>query len=275
MSIERLHLATDTGFWPGAARAVRNFAEHAGASARQLQAITWLVQGGAQATLARSALRESLGNASFIPPRIAPLTEWLGQPLAAGTAARAEIFSALRASAWVREAFGSQPATLWALARDVAQLCDELTLAAVSDADAFDGRLQASLARHFHRRAARALQPQAQLVLQLWRARRSADDGAVRALRELESRARNATRPLVYLGATLSVGPDDDGLAGWETAFLHRYSQQAPVLLIVPDIAAGLRERGLLVAAWPELAAADRRLPSPRAPTRCRVPVRR
>jgi ATP-dependent helicase/nuclease subunit B len=164
----------------------------------------------------------------------------------------------LRASAWVREAFGSQPATLWALARDVVQLCDELTLAAVSDADAFDSRLQASLARHFHRRAARALQPQAQLVLQLWRARRSADDGAVRALRELESRARNATRPLVYLGATLSVGPDDDGLAGWETAFLHRYSQQAPVLLIVPDIAAGLRERGLLVAAWPELAAADR-----------------
>jgi ATP-dependent helicase/nuclease subunit B len=259
MPIERLHLAADAGFWTNAARAVRNFAERQGASsARQLQSITWLVPGGAQASLARAALRESLGNVSFIPPRIALLTDWLGCTLAAGTAARAEIFSALRSNAWVREAFGPQPATLWALARDVAQLCDELTLAAVGDADAFDGRLQASLARHFHRRAARALQPQAQLVLQLWRARRSADDGAARVLRELESRARHATRPLVYLGASLAVGPEDDGLAGWETAFLHHYSQHAPVLVIVPDTEAGIRERPLMAAAWPELAAANR-----------------
>ena len=258
MPIERLHLAADARFWPAAARAVRDFAESHGAQARQLHAITWLVPNGAQAILARAALHESLGNASFIPPRIAPMPDWLGQPMFAGTAARAEIFSALRASAWVREAFGSQPATLWALARDIAHLCDELTLAAVGDADAFDGRMQASLARHFHRRAVRALQPQAQLVLQLWRARRTADDGAARALRDLESRAKHADRPLVYLGATLSVAAEDDRLGGWEGAFLHHYSQQAPVLLIVPDLVAGLAERPLLAAAWPELACADR-----------------
>lgn len=258
MPIERLRLAADARFWPAAARAVRDFAQRHGAQARQLHAITWLVPNGAQAILARTALHESLGNASFIPPRIAPMPDWLGQPMFAGMGARAEIFSALRASAWVREAFGSQPATLWALARDIAQLCDELTLAAVGDADTFDGRMQASLARHFHRRAARALQPQAQLVLQLWRARRTADDGAAGALRELESRSKHAARPLAYLGATLSVAAEDDSLAGWETAFLDHYSQQAPVLLIVPDLVAGLAERRLLAAAWPELAGADR-----------------
>jgi len=100
----------------------------------------------------------------------------------AGTAARAELYAALRGNAWVREAFGDQPATLWSLARDVAQLSDELTWAAVDSPDAFEGRLAASLARHFHRRAARALRPQAQLVLQLWRARRSAGDGCFRRL---------------------------------------------------------------------------------------------
>jgi ATP-dependent helicase/nuclease subunit B len=65
-------------------------------------------------------------------------------------------------------------------------------------------------------------------------------------------------RPLVYLGASLAVGPEDDGLAGWEMAFLHHYSQHAPVLLIVPDIVAGIRECPLLAAAWPELAGANR-----------------
>jgi len=84
MPIERLHLAADAGFWAESARAVRNFAERQGASsARQLQSITWLVPGGAQATLARAALRESLEKASFIPPRIALLSDWLGYTLAA------------------------------------------------------------------------------------------------------------------------------------------------------------------------------------------------
>jgi len=58
MPIERLHLAADAGFWAAAARAVRDFADRKGASARQLQEITWLVPGGYQATLARAALRE-------------------------------------------------------------------------------------------------------------------------------------------------------------------------------------------------------------------------
>ena len=68
-----------------------------------------------------------------------------------------------------------------------------LTLAAAAAPDAFDGRLRQALDRHYRRRAARALQAPAQLVLQLWHARRSADDGAARALRELALSASGPT----------------------------------------------------------------------------------
>ncbi|MGH6622794.1 MAG: PD-(D/E)XK nuclease family protein, partial [Burkholderiaceae bacterium] len=257
MSLHRLDLPADALFWAAAARAVCDFAERHGARPRQLQALTWLVPAGTHVTLARSALGSAHSNEAFFPPRVVPLSAWLGQPLVAGTAARAELFAALRANRWVRESFGAQPATLWALARDIGQLCDQLTWAAPDGPDALDGELQASLARHFHRRAARTLQPQAQLVLQLWRARRAANDGAVRALRELQSRASHAEAPLVYVGAALSRSAAGTGLTGWEQAFLERYSRRVPVLAMVPGVAPGLRERPLLAAAWPELTGAD------------------
>ena len=252
MSLERQLIAADAHFWPAAARCVTDFAAHCGRETNQLHAITWLVPSGVHAVLARAGLREVLRSTAFIPPRIAPVADWLRKPLQTGVAARAELFSALRGNAWVRESFGTQPVALWALARGVAQLCDELTWAAVDGEDALAGRLEASLARHFFRRASRALQPQAQLVLQLWRARR-ADDSAARAVRELATRAGSATAPLVY-----ATG---DPLQGWEHAFLQRYAQRAPVLLIEPDVAAALAVRPLLAAAWPELTGADTRLP--------------
>ncbi len=256
MPLERLSIATDAQFWPVSAKAVLEFAARTGQRQRQLQALTWLVPGGVHAVLARTALREALGQLAFIPPRVTLLTEWIGRPLTTDTAARAELFTALRANAWVRESFGTQPAALWALAIGVAQLCDELTWAAVG-ASAFEARLQASLARHFHRRAARALEPQAQLVLQLWRARREADDGAARGVRELQARANAAAAPLVY---TAGTGPGV-GLAPWEEAFLQRYSLHAPVLLIEPDTRATLLSRPLLAAAWPELSAGNAHIP--------------
>ncbi|HSQ10716.1 MAG TPA: hypothetical protein VLN25_08885 [Burkholderiaceae bacterium] len=160
MPLDHLHLPAEARFWPAAARAVAHFAIRHGAPERQLQSVTWLVPGGQHAELARAALRSELGGRAFMPPRIVPLTAWLGHPMATGTAAQVELFIALRANRWVREAFGAQSATLWALARDVAHLCDELTLASVSGAEDFDGRLQDSLRRHFHRRAAHALQAQ-------------------------------------------------------------------------------------------------------------------
>lgn len=254
VSLEELNLPADGRFWPQAAHAVLDFAAARGLAERQLHGLTWLVPGAVQVGLARGALRAALGEAAFTPPRIAPLAAWLGRPLQSGTAARAELFAALRDSRWVRESFGDQPAALWALAASVAQLSDELTWAAVADADAFARRLQASLNRHFHRRAARAVQPQAQLVLQLWHARRAADDGTAAALHELRLRADSAAAPLAYTASGTK-------LAGWERAFLERYAQRAPVLLLAGDVAAALASRPLLVAAWPELAGTDTQVP--------------
>ena len=110
--------------------------------------------------------------------------------------------------------------------------------------------------RHFHRRAAHALQAQSQLVIQLWRARREADDGAARFLRELAARASRTLLPLVYLGTGLSSA-GRTGLATWERAFIDRAAEQAPVLLLGPDVTAALAEQPLLAAAWPELGGAD------------------
>ena len=266
MPLERLNIPADSRFWPAAGHAVRTFAARCDVPERQLVSMTWLVPSGTYAVLAREALHAAHGGSAFIAPRIVPLAEWLRRPMGAGTAARAEIYSALRASAWVRGAFGEQPATLWSLARDIAQLGDELTWAAVGSPDALEGRLTASLARHFHRRAANALRPQAQLVLQLWRARRALD-AAASAWSELDARASRAEAPLVYLSQIASDTFPDDGLAPWEHTFLQRWANQAPVLLLVPNVSAAVRERPLLAAAWPELVAADDRPIAQRADT--------
>ena len=254
--IDRLTIAADECFWPQAACAVSDLAARCGLAAARLHELTWLVPAGAHAGFARAALRTHLGRVAFMPPRIAPLAAWLGRPLKTGTAAHAEIFAALRANPWVRDSFGAQPAALWSLAAGIAGLADELTWAAVDDADAFAHRLQASLARHFRRRAARALQPQAQLVLQLWRARRDTGDGAAAALRELQARAADPGGPLVYLSGRLG-----EDVAPWEQAFLQRWSQRAPVLLIDTDLRGTLQRHPLLAAAWPELTGAEPEVP--------------
>lgn len=256
MPLDRLHLATDARFWPAAASAFLEFAERHGASKQGLHSIAWIVPGGAHAVLARAALHAALSNRSFIAPRISPRTDWLGLPRSASTAERAELFSALRANRWVRDTFGAQAATLWALAGDVALLCDQLTWAALDAPDVFAERIQSSLARHFHRRAARAMQPQAQLVLQLWRARRAAADKVEYFIRELAARASAADAPLVYAIPAPGCTSSDAGLARWEWNFLQRYAERAPVLMIVPDVELSVRERPLLAAAWPELAGA-------------------
>jgi ATP-dependent helicase/nuclease subunit B len=101
------------------------------------------------------------------------------------------------------------------------------------------------------------MQPQAQLVLRLWHARRAAGDGAALALRELQARALAASEPLVYL----SDEAPGAGIAGWEAAFLDNYAKQAPVLLLAPDLHSALGARPLLAAAWPELSGADAQVP--------------
>lgn len=257
MTFERLEIGADLGFWPSAASAVHEFARQQGAPALQLQSVTWLVHAGAHVGLARQALRAVVGSRAFIPPRIVPLSVWLEAPAGPGTAAQAEIFAALRGNAWVRETFGDRPGTLWALARDIVHLCDELTWSAAGSPEAFEGKLRASLASHFRRRAARALHESSQLVLQLWRARRSADDGAARALRVLSARAAAAAGPLVYIAEALSASAGDAATARWEDAFLARYAQRAPVLHLVPAIDGPVERQPLLAAAWPELTGHD------------------
>lgn len=255
MSLQRVHLAADAGFWIAAARTVLAFAERKGAPERQLQALTWVVAGGTQAEAARAGLRTAVGQA-FIPPRVVPLAEWLGQPIVSDLGQRLELYAVLRSNRWIGEAFGGQPATLWALAADVARLCDELTLAAVQSVEAFDGRLQSALARHFHRRAARALQAPAQLVLQLWRARRSAGDGAARTISAMAAKTASLESPLVYLGSGLASAASPN-MERWEEALLERAARRVEVLHLVPDVAAAVRDRPLLAAAWPELVSAE------------------
>jgi ATP-dependent helicase/nuclease subunit B len=257
MEYERIRLAADAGFWPAAARAVLEFASRHGAAGRELQSLTWIVPTGAHAALARATLGSVLGGVAFIPPRIAPLAAWLGRPLRSGTATHAALFNALRASPWVRSSFSTQPAALWGLAEDIALLSDELTLAALAEPQAYGERLQQSLARHYRRRAARALQPQAQLVLQLWQAQRGSDDGAAGgAMDELERRAQSGGGPLVYL-----AGAGGAALAAWEEHFLRRYAEHAPVLLLEAEVAQALMDRPLLAVAWPELTGENRDVP--------------
>jgi ATP-dependent helicase/nuclease subunit B len=248
MTIERLAIATDSTFWLAASCAVRDFAQRLDLPARQLQALTWLVPGGEHAVLARKALHGALGNVACVPPRIVPLAAWLGMPLRRGTAARAELFTALRANDWIRAHFGNQPAALWSLAAGIAQLCDELDWVAAAAPEAVERAIEASLARHYRRRAAHALQPQAQLVLQLWRAQRDADLGPGAALRELQRRADSARDPLVFVAPLRRAGETD-----WRDAFVARYAKRAPVLWIEPRVSQALAAQPLLAAAWPEL----------------------
>ncbi|HXF45368.1 MAG TPA: hypothetical protein VNK91_04540, partial [Burkholderiaceae bacterium] len=95
MTIERLALGADRGFWTAAAGAVCGWARGHGLPARRLQALTWIVPAAGHAVSARLGLREALGAAAFVPPRIATLAQWLGAAPAAGVAARADVFTAL------------------------------------------------------------------------------------------------------------------------------------------------------------------------------------
>ncbi len=255
MKPETLRLPADRRFWPGFAQGALSFAQRHGLAADRLHRLTVVLPQGALAPSARAALAAARGaEGAWLPPRLATLDAWAGVRPDQGTVARrAELFAALRAHRWVRENFGDRPAALWALAREIAAAADELTLAAIDDPHALAQRFAAALARRYRERAARALQPQAQLVLQLWRALHApADeasaDAATLLLRALRSRAEQAAAPLVYVA--------DEPLAVWQRAFVKCYAQRAPVLVVEADGARAIAEQPLLAAAWPELAGA-------------------
>ncbi len=266
MSIARQKLPADRNFWSGAAGATLALAEQLELAPPQLSALTLLVPQGHHAALARAALRAALGEraaSGFFPPRLLTFAAYCGER-ASDLTLRADLFAALRASDWMRAAFGNQPAALWKLAHETALVCDELTLAAIDGESAFASRLDAALARHFKRRAARAMEPQAQLLLQLWRATRRGDSNATRMLRTLTHKAAHAGGPLIFVA---DVPP-----APWVRAFLVAYAKRAPVLLLEADVADVVREQPLLAAAWPELTDAGDRRDVPLAFRAARVP---
>jgi ATP-dependent helicase/nuclease subunit B len=258
MALTRLHVAADCGFWPAAAQAVLEFARDHGAQERQLGALMGRAQWCTGPMCPRRAARGFPRSA--ILPRVVPLVTWLGDPEDSGIEARVEIFSALRSNEWIARSFGEQSETLWSLASDVARICDELTLAAVDQPEALEERLQASLARHFGRRAGRVLQAPAQLVLRLWRARREAGDGAARMIAALAARAAALQGPLVYLSDAIATA-EATAVEPWERAFVERAAARSEVLHLVPDVAMALTTAPMLGAAWPELTASGESAP--------------
>ena len=249
-----VRVARDARWWPGVvalllARARETGGRPGGADgALDLRRVQVLVPRILHAPLLRAALHQALPGQACIAPRIETLEQWTGLDPVHGSLQRAELFEALRANAWVRERFGAHAGALWALARDVALLGDELTLAACGAVDAFTGRWRAAVQRHFTQRAAAAGEPQAQLVLALWRAGLQADRGAVRLGERLAQRAAGADGPLVWLVP--------QGAAPWQLAFCQAYRARSghPALIVEGDAAALAQQHRLLAAAWPELA---------------------
>ncbi len=244
---ERL-VPPDERWWPGVADLLRRFAE---SGRRDLRRVTVIVPRMAHAAALRTALVEAWPGVAFVGPRTTTLEDFAGIERLARWRQRAELFDALRDSDWVRDTFGTQPGMLWALARDVAALSDELTLAASGAVDAFAGRWTQAVQRHFSRRAAQLGATQAQFVLALWRATLTPGGGAAHGaalLRErLEARAGDVRGPLVWLVP--------QGAAPWQRAVCEAITERSgqPAILVAADRHALARRHGWIGAAWPEI----------------------
>ncbi|HEU0200198.1 MAG TPA: hypothetical protein VFR86_07160, partial [Burkholderiaceae bacterium] len=246
-------IAVDARFWPAVAEAARALAAHtreAAANSRDLRGLDVIVPQWTHAPILRGALHADFrrkGDAAFVPPRVQTLAAWAGGAWSgdAALARRVELFDALRANAWIRSAFGEQAAALWALARHIGAVCDELTFAAIDGVEAFEAQVRAALARHFQRRAAHALEPAAQLVLQLWRAQGRTGEGDPATARLAALRARIAATHRPVLVVAERVEP-------WLRAGLAALAMRAPVHLLRADFAAAIAAQPLLAAAWPE-----------------------
>ncbi len=254
----QIRVAPDARWWPTVAALACELAQQGrAAEARDLRRVLVIVPSLRQAPDLRAALRAALAGQACIAPRILTLEAWARFDPEQAVCQRAELFQALRESPWVREHFGSQSSALWALARDLALLSDELTLAAAGATEAFEGRWRAAVQRNFSQRAAAAAEPQAQLVLALWRAGLAAESGAAALRARLEELARSAAGPLVWLAP--------QGAAPWQQSFCRAYTAASgqPACLIVGDMRALVDDHPWLGAAWPELAfAADAPTPA-------------
>ncbi len=244
----------DARWWPAVAARVLELAGAAAPAAPpgrcDLHGIVVLLPSLAHAPALHAALHRALAGRACIAPRLLTLEAWAQVDAQRELRQRAELFQALRASEWVRQRFGDQAGALWALARDLALLGDELTLAACGEVEAFAGRWRSAVQRHFSRRAAQAADPQAQLVLALWRAGLDGEAGAAGLRRRLDALARSAEGPLLWLAP--------QGALPWQRNFCQAYRLASghAARLIVGDFAALAAAHPWIGAAWPELAVA-------------------
>ena len=246
MTFETAGAPLDGRWWDAAASRLLEFSARCRLPARDLRALTVLVPRlSDRPWLCAGLHRARAGAGALVAPRITTLERWVGV-CGLQTQRLVELFEALRASAWARDTFGDRPGALWALAAELARLGDELTLAAVGQDRAFEGRWRDSIARHFQRRAAAAASVQSQLVLQLWKAHCSSQFGAGAVLKNWSRRAGCAEGPLAVLAPF--------GLPAWQQTLLRDQAASHPVCAVVGDLAATVAAHGWLAATWPELA---------------------
>ncbi len=190
-------------------------------------------------------------------PRITTLSGWVGDtvidlaagPIASDTARQLALFDSLRRNAWLANGLAAGgPTAMWAMARQLIALGDDLSRAAFAT-HADRSRINAAIAAHYHGRAQVAASPEAELVLGVWHANSGdASDPVTAELRAMQSLVDAASQPLLVIRA---IGPQ----AKHEAAFLRRYGERAPVEIIEVDVAASLAPHPAMLAAWPELSA--------------------
>ena len=193
-------------------------------------------------------------------PRITTLAEWFSDtvidratgPIASDTARHLALFDSLRRNAWLASGLAAGgPTAMWAMARQLTALGDDLSRAAFAT-HADMARMNAAIAAHFRGRAQVAASPEAELVLGVWRANAGdASDRVAAELHAMQSLFDAASQPLLVVRG---IGPQ----APHEAAFLRRYGERAPVEIIEVDVAASLAPHPALLAAWPELSASPR-----------------
>ena len=175
----------------------------------------------AAAELAR-ALSAEAGCALSLP-KTTTLSLWAAEQnlparRLASVAREAALFDALRSRNWF------EAPDLWPLAAELADLIDELTRYGVDlpeTVQAFEQALEAA----YQAKAGEAMQFEARLVHELWRATSQVRDGALDSIAiyqlQLAHIARNASHPLYVIGLP--------GLTPAEQTFLNIYARRARV----------------------------------------------
>jgi ATP-dependent helicase/nuclease subunit B len=171
------------GCWPGLAHAVALWAQrHAGISAPDMSSLSCIVPDWHHAALLRQALQARVQSA-LLPPRIYTLeslaSEWRshdGASALSETTRLLTVYAVLRQQDWAQKMAGESVANgvFWPMARQLLQLCDELSSWFGDSPDTpwrDETGLQAWLQQHFGARAS-LLSFEAHLLLKVWHALR-------------------------------------------------------------------------------------------------------